>query len=139
MYLGLPGASAHCCLFFPTQQVMWQANMAMRIALGNRNSALPTTQWILPYKKGRYALGTLGDFLLWCHSPVYVKALRALDLETQSVHLDEFQTWVRRKAPKIALDPLSYKRFSWFGHPQAHWLRVVLSSVAYISFSQTCA
>ena len=62
-------------LFFPTQQVIRKANMAMRIALGIRSWVLPTAQWRLPREKGGYVLGTAGDFLLWCHSSVYVKAL----------------------------------------------------------------
>ena len=50
--------------------------------------------------------------------------------------LSEFQAWVRRKAPKLPLDPVHYKSFSWFRQPQAHWPVVVSSSVAYSSFAQ---
>ena len=47
-------------LFFPTQQVIRKANMAMRVALSIRSWALPTTQRKLPHNRGGYALGSAG-------------------------------------------------------------------------------
>ena len=73
----------------------------MCIALGIRNQALPTTHWKVLQERGGFTPGSVGDFLLWCHSTMSVKALRSLESRTPSVHLSEFQAWVRRKAPKL--------------------------------------
>ena len=64
-------------LFFPTQQIIRKPNMAMRIALGICRWALPTKHWRLLQERGGVSLGSTGDVLLWCHSTVYVTALRS--------------------------------------------------------------
>ena len=81
-------------LFFPTQQVIRKANMAMRVVLGIRSWVLPTTHWKLPHNRGGYALGSAGDFLLWCHSAAYVRALKALEGGEETLNMREFRDWV---------------------------------------------
>ena len=44
----------------------------------------------------------------------------------------------KTEGSKLPLDPVHCKIFSWFWWPQAHWPVVVLSSVAYSSFTQVC-
>ena len=50
----------------------------------------------------------------------------------------EFGDGVRRKVPKLRLDPVHLRSFSWFRQPRAHWPVVVTSSVAYSAFTHTC-
>ena len=88
---------------------------------------LPTTHWKLPHNRGGYAF----NFLLWCHSAAYVRALKALEG-------GEFRDWVRWKAPKLRLDPVHLRSFSWFRQPQDQWPVVVTSSVAYSVFTHIC-
>ena len=99
----------------------------MRIALGIRSLALPTMHWKLPPGRGGYALGIAGNYLLCCHSSVYVSSLRTLDSGEDSVDLSDFRAWILRKAPKLRFDPVYYRSFSWFIQPQAHWPVVVSS------------
>ena len=125
-------------LFFPTQQVIRKANMAMRVAPGIRSWVLPTTQWKLPHNRGGYALGSAGDFLLRCHLAAYVRALKALEGGEETMDMCEFRDWVRRKAPKLWLDPVHVRSFSWFRQPQDQWPVVVTSLVAYSAFTHIC-
>ena len=104
--------------------------MAMRVALGIRSWALPTTHWKLPHKRGGYVLGSAGDFLLWCHSTAYVRVLKVLEGGGETMDMREFRDWVHRKAPKLRLDPVHLESFSWFRQPQDQWPVVVTSSIA---------
>ena len=46
-------------LFFPIEQVIRKANMALLIALGMQSWAPPTTHWKLPHDCGGYELGSI--------------------------------------------------------------------------------
>ena len=127
---------------FPPRQIMRKANMAICVALGIRSWVLPTTHWKRPHNSGRggggYALGLAGDFLLWCQSAAYVRARKALEEREETMNMQEFRDWVRRKAPKLRLDPVYLTSFSWLRQPQYQWPMVVTSSVVYAAFTDIC-
>ena len=98
-------------LFFPTQQVIKKANMAMRVALGIRSWALSTLHWRLPAAQGGYSLGTAREYLLSCHSTAYTRVLKALQKGKEMDDLREFQLWVPKKTPKLRLDTVHHQCF----------------------------
>ena len=50
----------------------------------------------------------------------------------------EFRDWVRRRAPKLRLDPAHLRSFSWFRQPHDQWPVVLTSSIAYSAFTHIC-
>ena len=63
-------------------------------------------------QRGIHTRDSMGKYLPWCHSATYTHTLPTMEGGESSVDLREFDEWVRKNAPKLALDKVHYHSFS---------------------------